>query len=303
MFSLSTRCAAPLSAAQERGLKPKDTFKECAECPEMVVVPPGKFTMGSPANESGRFDDEGPQHVVTIGRPFAIGKFHVTVDQFAAFVDETHYDAGSECVSWNGSKWVGNQGWSWRNPGFRQSGSEPAVCLNWDDAKAYVDWLARKTGKRYRLLTEAEWEYAARARIEPGSYPRYWFGNDEKDLCRYGNGADQEAKAKAPGVTPCNDGYVYTAPVGSFPANEFGLHDMFGNAWQWTADCWHDNYKRAPDNGSSAWTAGDCSHRVGRGGAWNLVPRNLRAATRDRNISGIRSYNYGFRVARTLIAP
>ena len=146
--SSPSRCAAPLTATQERGLKPKDTFRECDNCPEMVVVPAGSFTMGSPEREGGRFPNEGPQHVVTIGRPFAVGKLHVTVDQFAGFVRETQYQA-RKC---------------WRNPGFAQDGSHPAVCLSWDDAKAYADWLAKKTGKPYRLLSEAEFEYAARGR-------------------------------------------------------------------------------------------------------------------------------------------
>jgi formylglycine-generating enzyme required for sulfatase activity len=277
----------PLSLERERVLKPKDSFKECAQCPEMVVVPAGNFTMGSPDSETGHGKDEGPQHTVTIGKPFAVGKFHVTVDQFAAFVATTGYDAGSECRD------VYNyqaEGRSWRNPGFPQAGSHPAVCLNWNDAKAYVDWLARTTGKPYRFLTEAEWEYAARARTQPGAYPRYSFGDDEKDLCRYGNDAN---------VASCDDGYAYTSPVGSFAANGFGLYDMQGNALQWTADCYHDSYNGAPSDGS-AWTAGGCSSRVARGGSWYLGPAYLRAAGRDGTAPDVRYNGYGFRVARTL---
>ena len=169
--SFSSRCAAPLTAAQERGLKPKDSFRERENCPEMVVVPAGSFTMGSPENEKGRDKkddkDESPQHVVTIAKPFAVDKFDVTKAQFAAFVAETKYDAGSNCYAYENNKWVEKRGRSWRDPGFAQDGTHPAVCLNWDDATAYVDWLARKTGKPYRLLTEAEWEYAARGRTAP----------------------------------------------------------------------------------------------------------------------------------------
>jgi hypothetical protein len=146
--SLVSRCSAPLSAAQERALKSTDTFKECDNCPELVVVPAGSFTMGSPAREAGRYYDEGPQHTVTIGKPFAVAKFHVTVDQFTAFVTETKYDAGSKCWTYEDGKSEERPGRSWRNPGFTQGGSYPAVCLNWNDAKAYVDWLARKTGFR-----------------------------------------------------------------------------------------------------------------------------------------------------------
>jgi formylglycine-generating enzyme required for sulfatase activity len=270
----------------------------------MVVVPAGSFTMGSPASEAGRDNDEGPQHTVTIVKPFAAGKFHVTVDQFAAFVAESGYDAGSKCWTFEDGKYEERSDRSWRNPGFTQGGSHPAVCLNRNDAKAYVDWLARKTGKTYRLLTEAEWEYAARARTEPGAYPRYSFGNDEKDLCRYGNGADQMAKTSIAGakdwtVAPCNDGYAYTSPVGSFAANGFGLYDMQGNAWQWTEDCYHDSYAGAPSDGR-AWTTGDCGRRVLRGGSWGSGPGELRAAFRGRNTPGSRSGDGGFRLGRTL---
>jgi formylglycine-generating enzyme required for sulfatase activity len=282
------KLTTPLTAAQERGLKPKETFRECDNCPEMVVVPAGSFTMGSPEKEGGRFPNEGPQHVVTIGKPFAAGRMHVTVDQFGAFVHETQYQA-RKC---------------WRNPGFVQDGSHPAVCLSWDDAKAYVDWLAKKTGKPYRLLSEAEFEYAARGRMSPGGYPRFWFGDDEKDLCRYGNGADRNAQESIAGasgwaVAPCNDGFAYTSPAGHFEPNAFGLFDMFGNAWQWTADCYHDSYKGAPANGS-AWTAGAACNggHVVRGGSWYDSLVILRSAKRDRNTS---EDNYlGFRLGRTI---
>ena len=303
--SPSSRGAAPLSAAEECALKPKDSFRECANCPEVVVVPAGCFTMGSPESEKDRRNDEGPQHRVTIGKPFAVGKFHLTVDQFAAFVAETGYDAGSKCRTFEDRKVEERSGRSWRNPGFTQSGSHPAVCLSLNDAKAYMDWLASKTGKAYRLLTEAEWEYAARARTEPGAYSRYSFGDDEYDLCRYGNGADQTAKSTVPGasnwtIAPCNDGYAYTSPVGSFVANAFGLYDTQGNARQWTEDCYHDNYAGAPSDGS-AWTTGDCSRRVLRGGSWFFVdPGDLRAAFRRTGTPGFRSRNDGFRVGRTL---
>jgi formylglycine-generating enzyme required for sulfatase activity len=206
--------------------------------------------------------------------------------------------------TFEGGKYDERSDRSWRNPGFPGNESYPAVCLDWNDAKAYAAWLARKTGKTYRLLTEAEWEYGARARTEPGAYPRYSFGNNEKDLCRYGNGADQTAKSSIPGakdwtVAPCNDGYAYTSPVGSFAANGFGLYDMQGNAWQWTEDCWHDNYAGAPSDGS-AWTIGDCDRRVLRGGAWFIFPRSLRAANRVGYSPDFRDDYVGFRLARTL---
>jgi formylglycine-generating enzyme required for sulfatase activity len=182
---------APLSASEERALKPKDSFTECSNCPEMVVLPPGSFTMGSPPSEANRDNDEGPQHQVTLARPFAVAKFHITVDQFAVFASETGDDARARCSAFDFEigKWAAKQELSWRSPGYHQKGSHPVVCLNWNDAKAYADWLAHRTGKPYRLLTEAEWEYAARAQTAPGTYPRYSFGNDDRTLCRYGNGA------------------------------------------------------------------------------------------------------------------
>jgi formylglycine-generating enzyme required for sulfatase activity/uncharacterized caspase-like protein len=300
--SFPSRCATPLTVLQERGLKPTDSFRECENCPAMVVLPAGAFTMGSPEAEEGRLDDEGPQHIVTV-RKFAAGREHVTVDQFAAFVVETGYAASAKCWTSEGGKDRERADRSWRNPGFTQAGSHPAVCLRWDDAKAYADWLASKTGKPYRLLSEAEWEFAARGRLRPGVYPRFWFGNNDRDLCRYGNGADQKARdslavdtAHWP-VAPCNDGHARTSPAESFQSNPFGLYDMTGNALQWTADCWHPDYGGAPADGS-AWTTRRCRARVVRGASWNDSPMFHRAA--HRSVLG-GAYNYaGFRLARSL---
>ena len=302
--SILSRTAAPLSTGEECALRPGDVFKDCNRCPEMVVVPAGAFTMGSPESEKDRDKEESPQHEVTFARQFAVGRVHVTVDQFAAFISETGYNTGSKCQTFEGGKLEDRWGRSWRAPGFIQHGSHPVVCLNWNDAKAYADWLARKTGKAYHPVTEAEWEYATRARTQPGTYPRYWFGNEETDLCRYANVADQTAKSilagtKAWTVAPCSDGYAHTAPVGSFAANGFGLHDMLGNALQWTGDCSHDDYKGAPSDGS-AWTSGDCRIRPTRGGSWYNFPKNLRAAARIWANANYRLNYVGFRLARTL---
>jgi formylglycine-generating enzyme required for sulfatase activity len=168
------------------------------------------------------------------------------------------------------------------------------VEVTWHEAKAYVDWLAAKTGKPSRLLSEAEWEYAARGRTSPGAYPRFWFGDDEKELCRYGNFRDQ---AYGETRAPCNDGYDRTSPAGHYQPNAFGLYDMFGNAWQWTADCWHDNYDGAPADGS-AMTTGNCLGHVLRGGGWNDGPAFLSAAKRKMGTTN--NKDFGFRVARTL---
>ena len=295
--SLSSRAAKPLSGSEECALKPKDIFKECATCPEMVVLPAGRFTMGSPPNETGRSDHEGPQHIVTIAQPFAVGRLAVTVDQFAAFAADTRHDMGSTCRTLEGGKTEERQGRSWRDPGFAQTGSHPVACINFGDAEAYVEWLSAKSGKTYRLLTEAEWEYAARA----GTTTRFSFGDDEKNLCRYGNGADVSARRSIPGLgqsATCSDGYAYTAPGGTFLPNAFGLYDMHGNLRQWTQDCGHASYAGAPADGS-AWTSADCTTRIQRGGAWGYRPANLRSAYRDGIEPALRRSFTGFRVART----
>jgi formylglycine-generating enzyme required for sulfatase activity len=221
---------------------------------------------------------------VTISRAFAVGKFAVTVDQFSDFVGETGYDAGTTCWAYEGWKAEERSSHSFRDPGFPQAGSHPSVCLSWDDAKAYVRWLSEKTGRAYRLLSEAEWEYAARA----GTTTRYFWGDDTGSGNANCDGCGSQWDDKQ------------TAPVGSFKPNAFGLYDMHGNAWQWLEDCWHDKYDGSPSDGSS-WTSGDCSSRVVRGGSWNVYPALLRAAIRLRFASGLRVRDLGFRVARTLL--
>ena len=169
--------------------------------------------------------------------------------------------------------------------GFFAADSHPVVCVSWEDARAYASWLSRETGEAYRLLSEAEWEYAARA----GTRTRFWWDNDIGSN-RANCGDDW-----------CGDGYTFTSPVGSFGANAFGLHDVHGNAWEWVEDCWRDSYEGAPRD-RSAWLGdqgGDCSRHILRGGSWNFLPQNLRSALRGRHGSGFRVSVYGFRVART----
>jgi formylglycine-generating enzyme required for sulfatase activity len=306
LASLEARGDRALSVDEACELERGDLFRECVGCPEMVVLPPGTFTMGSPDGEKGRFFNEGPRHDVTFARKFAVGEFQVTKDEFAAFVKATGYDAGKKCRTLNDkNNWVETDGRDWENPGFAQTGSHPVACVGWDDAKAYVEWLAERTKQPYRLLSEAEWEYAARGRTEPGTYPRYFFGDDESDFCKYGKGADQATKAKVPGrdkfpVLPCTTPWAYTAPVGSFKPNDFGLYEMAGNVWQWVEDCWHDKYDAAPKDGS-AWTEPTCGRRSLRGGSWSNFPAGLRAAYRIGYGPGVRDDNSGFRVARTLL--
>ena len=280
----------------EAGPNVGDRFRDCAECPEMVVVPAGSYRMGSPSSEQGRWESEGPVHEVTIAAPFAIGRHEVTVAEFGRFVDEMGYSARSSCRTCEGGEVKDRTGRGWRNPGFEQSGRHPVAYVNWNDAQAYVAWLSRKTGEEYRLPSESEWEYAARAGTATA---RYW-GEGESGQCRHANGLDASAKERSGwDVASCRDGHVHTAPVGSFAANGWALHDMLGNVSEWTEDCWNGSYTGAPSDGS-AWEYGNCRRRVLRGGSWELIPLYLRAANRVGGTAGGRSHYVGFRVARTL---
>ena len=277
--------AGALSAAGQ-------TFRDCTECPLMVVVPAGKFLMGSPKSEQGRDNDEGPVHLVTIARPFAVGVYEVTRGEYRRFVDQTGHEVQNTCSVVQLGVMLPVPGKNTLDPGFDQTDAHPVVCVTWKDAKAYVHWLSKRTGKEYRLLSEAEWEYVARA----GTSTAYWWGDligRNRASCR-GCGSRWDGKQ--------------TAPVGSFRANAFGLHDVHGNVWEWVEDCRNESYPEAPSDGS-AWQSGDCDRRARRGGGWGSKPRFLRSANRGAisilpiqywNIPGIMEYDLGFRVARTL---
>lgn len=251
---------------QEQPLKPKDVFKDCANCPEMVVVPAGSFEMGSPTGEPGHFAEEGPQHLVTIARPFAVGRSEVTFDEWDACVAE------GGCNGYTPS----DEGWG--------RGRRPVINVSWDDAQAYVKWLSKKTRKSYRLLTGSEYEYAMRA----GTQTVYPWGDTvgTNNANCHSCGSQWDAKQ--------------TAPVGSFAPNGFGLYDMVGNVREWTEDCYHDTYNGSPTDGSAWIEGGDCYHRVVRGGSFLLAPAFLRSASRYWFTSDYRLRYLGFRVARTL---
>jgi formylglycine-generating enzyme required for sulfatase activity len=297
-----------LTAEQEteKAAKPGSDFKECAiGCPTMVVVLAGKFTMGSPEGEKDREESESPQHEVTIAKPFAVGKTEVTFAEWDACV------ADGACLK------AADNGWG--------RDDRPVINVSWDDAKHYVAWLSRITGKEYRLLSEAEWEYAARAgnsgpygrlnmlqqegvhtegqqqaggydyvhyvpfsKTTPGGQERYSFGGDDEDVQ-----LDQHAWYS-------HNSHTKTHPVGKKAANAFGLHDMHGNVWEWCEDPWHDGYQDAPPDGSPWVKDGDEGRRVVRGGSWNAYPRSLRAARRYGTASDVRDDYIGFRLARTL---
>jgi len=272
-------------------LTPGKTFRDCPDCPEMVVIPPGRFEMGG----DDRF--ERPIHEVEISYSFAVGKFEITRGEYEAFEAITGREMGNSCQTYENDNFdlVSNR--NWRNPGTAQSSREPVVCVDWGDAKAYVAWLSRKTKTQYRLLSEAEWEYMARA----GGSSRYPFNSSAKDLCKLGNIADLSAGLNF-GNLSCRDGYVQTAPAGSFKANAFGVYDIVGNVMEWVEDCRHDNYVGAPSDGS-AWTTGDdynCSYRVSRSSSWSSSLREVRLSYRQLQSMKDRLSSVGFRVARTL---
>ena len=288
--------------AETRLLEAGRRFRDCAECPELVVVSEGSFEMGSPESEAGRDDTEGPVHRVTIGRPFAVGVKEVTVGEYGRFVSETGRWMGDSCHTYEGGEWESRSGRSWRNPGFSQTDGHPVVCVSWHDAKAYVGWLSGETGEGYRLLSESEWEYVARGGTGTA---RYW-GESEEGQCRYANGADKATKRRDSDwkwtIASCDDGHARTSPVVSDEdekENGYGLHDVLGNVWEWVEDCWNGSYAGAPSDGS-AWESGNCKRRVLRGGSWNNSPVGLRSAFRDGGTSGDRNSGSGFRIARTL---
>ena len=303
-FSLML-CLAWSSHAQQR-VAPGTIIKDCADCPELLVIPAGSFTMGSSAAEqvlavqSGLTETltrrESPQYQVSI-RSFAAGRYAISKGEFAAFVRakgyQTEAERGNGCAVWNGKGYNRDAAYNWRNVGFAQADNHPAVCVSWNDAQAYIGWLNQSSGQTYRLLSEAEREYAARG----GSQSAFWSGD-----------SISTAQANYGGTGPSYNGSPKgewrqaTVAVNSFSPNPFGLYNVHGNVWEWVEDCWHDNYTGAPTDGS-AWTTG-CSgnSQVARGGSWESYPVETRSAHRGLLGSGNRRNNIGLRLARTLHA-
>lgn len=325
---IETKCDSAVTANRQTAPPPTPgtMFRDCLDCPEMVVIPAGSFLMGSPESEDFRVPYEDPQHLVSV-RSFALGRTHVTRAEYAVFAAEMSktevkksdsgigmmpiatksvslYPGISDC---SGFVLFSSPGFSergnWHSPGYSQTERDPAVCVSWTDAEAYVAWLNRKVRGAaggegpYRLPSEAEWEYAARA----GTTTMWFWGDSDERQCEHANLADlslQEKYSKS-ATGNCRDGHITTSPAGSFLPNRFGLYDMAGNAWQWTADCWHENYHGAPGDGS-ARTADVCERRVIRGGSWNIGWLESRSAWRFASSAGSRSRDLGFRLARTL---
>ncbi|WP_127076235.1 formylglycine-generating enzyme family protein [Rhodomicrobium lacus] len=264
-------------------------FKDIENGPEMVVVPSGRFQMGSPKDEPQRYVAESPQHEVTIPKAFAIGRYAVTRGEFAAFVAATGHKIEDGALVGTGTEWKDDPTKSWRDPGFAQDDSHPVVGVNWDEAQAYVAWLSKASGAAYHLPSEAQWEYACRA----GTTTPFWWGSSiTPELANYDG-----TYAYAGGQKGEYRGR--TLPVKSFEPSPWGLYQVHGNVWEWTEDCWNRNYDGAPAD-HKAWKTGDCKRRVVRGGSWENVPRHLRAANRDSSSSDGRFVSIGFRVARTI---
>ncbi|EKT4465677.1 formylglycine-generating enzyme family protein [Pseudomonas putida] len=283
-LTLATLLASCGLSAQAADTKPSTVFRDCkAACPEMVVVPAGSFQMGTPDDELGRQDDEGPVHRVTFAKPFAIGRFQVTAGEWSAYLKAS----GTRIA--DGDERPGRRCTA-SKPSYPQGPRQPAVCMSFQDAEGYVAWLSKQTGKHYRLPSEAEREYAARA----GSTGPFPFAMDPD--------ADYEISRNANTYGP-KDGYSYTSPVGSYPPNAFGLYDMHGNVYEWVADCWSPNYDGAPDDGS-AWTdglaGGDCKTRQIRGNDWTEAPIFSRSGNRNTRSPDVRGDWLGLRVAREL---
>ena len=274
---------------------PGTVIRDCPTCPFMTILPSGRFNQGSAAGSSGSSPFEQPQHAVSIGYPLAMSPNEVTVADFREFSAATGRDMQG-CDTYDG-EWRHQPDASWKDPGFAQGSTHPVTCTSWNDAVAYAQWLSAKSGHRYRLPSASEWEYAARA---GAAAPRPW-DTSGSGACADANVADQSAARRYAGwdVFACNDGYVNTAPVGSFKANAFGLNDMLGNVFEWTQDCWQDNYSGAPTDGA-ARLDGDCAERELRGGSWFSSPSYVTASYRNHFAADYRTSSVGFRLVREI---
>lgn len=276
-------------------------IRDCADCPILAEIPAGSFLMGSPDGESPRYEKEGPQRRITLQHPFLMGRFEVTVGEFRAFVRKSGYKPVAACATYK----FGAAEWdperpdrfvNWEKPDFTTNENHPVVCVSWFDARAYVAWLSRETGKTYRLPSEAEWEYAARA----GATGRYYWSDHDRDTCDHANAADSTIAGRVPSNWErfdCSDKFPFTAPVGRYKPNAFGLYDMLGNAWEWVEDCVNDDHHGAPGDGRPR-TDGDCNLRILRGGSWISKPQDVRLASRGKNLAKTGFNATGFRVVR-----
>ena len=310
-FLASVWCAVLAAPASTEPLR------DCEECPALVSIPAGDFTMGAELAESKRLGlpdywatREQPTHRVVIQRGFSIGQYEITRAEFAAFATETGYSPEQGCWQFVGTEWLFDASRSWRDPKIDTSDDHPVTCINWHDANAYALWLTRKTGHNYRLPSEAEWEYVARA----GTRTAYWFGDSADEICRYVNLGDlttqdafgwdkteiKYAKMDNWKGQPCRDGYPTMAPVQKTVANPFGVHGLLGNANEWVADCWNDDHTTAPATQEARLGGSDCGLRVMRGQGWTAIAASTRSAFRLKMAATDRRFTFGFRVLREL---
>jgi formylglycine-generating enzyme required for sulfatase activity/catechol 2,3-dioxygenase-like lactoylglutathione lyase family enzyme len=293
-----------VSGQSDERMSPGDVLKDCEDCPELVVIPGGSFMMGTTISdrEVDLSRGEGPQVKVTLDYMFAAGRFEVTHGQFKAFVEATGYQVKDECRVWDdkiGFNDDPNANWQERRQPKRVKDEHPVGCVSWNDAKAYAGWLTQISGKRYRLLSEAEWEYAARAGTTTS---RFW-GNSSGEACAWANTFDLDGAEEYPFPwfpATCRDGYADLAPVGQFKPNAFGLYDMIGNVWEWTEDCWAATHVGRPRDGSAWKWAPGCDMHTTRGGGWLSAPERNRIAWPGRDPVEKRNTQFGFRVARDI---
>ena len=263
--------------------------RDCDLCPIMVPLEGGTFTMGSPRGEGSAA--ERPEVEVALAR-FEMSRGEITIAEYAAFIEDSGYRPANGCFVWTAAGKMSRSGSaSWQNPGYEIGESAPVACVSWEDANRYVSWLNARTGGGYRLPSEAEFEFAARA----GSSGAYAWG-DPAEVCSAANGAAAESQFRWRNRA-CEDGVRTVARSGSFPPNGFGLVDTIGNLWEWTADCWNGSHNGASSDGSARST-GQCRSRVLRGGSWDDPLENLRSAYRVGIPANRRQGNVGFRVAR-----
>jgi len=276
-------------------------FRDCADCPAMLTVKRGEFLMGFDGGEPERY--EGPVRKVRIAKDFALGKYEVTNGEYRKFVAATGHVSGKGCFALNDGTYKQLPGTDWSDPGYGRPirDDEPVACVQWNDAKAYVAWLAERTGKRYRLPSEAEWEFAARAGRDTG---RFVWGDKSEQACRESNVFDASgARAiqdRRIAVAPCDDGLPGVAPVGSRAPNPFGLYDMIGNVWEWVEDCYAMPHPADAPTDGSAQTKVGCDRRGSKGGSWVTTLTRQTPTFRGRDPATLTSQIFGFRIARDL---
>ena len=287
-----------------------DGTRDCTQCPEMVVIPAGTAILGAGPDDRFRNADELPQRKFPGREPFAVSRYEITRDQYAAFARATQRAALGDCLTDRVKRgvWEIHAGTTYLDPGFKQTGRDPVACVSWEEAQAYIDWLNTQTQGGYRLLTEVEWEYLARGGSQQNvAYP---WGDEAAKGCPFANGFDQTAMATYAGQDTsgyktfdpltCSDGWLNTAPVGSLTANEFGVYDIVGNVAEWVEDCHTPSHDLLPESGSPPKVAGECSRRLVKGGSWGTLAHNLRTAERIPYPPTHRDDSIGIRVARTL---